>query len=320
MKKSILIIITASILCACSFNEDIINKNEINVSNNTIDKISNFNDSLSLTNNVQTKGKWRFMQSLIIATADVMGAGAGIAAAKEIVGLFGAVTGGTGAAVGAGIVGVACGAAASYAAAGYIVVIPSSEVISDDNNLSLSLVFSAIPKGSFDGYTGPLKTGNYTPGEIHNLALDNLLEVGNDLTTRSADVVTQEKELEAQDNCNYMIDKLQEINFNIQDVNSVYNYVKTSITPYIKNNNYEEFIQKMKGDNMMTENTAKIYLLFIKLYESYPDDQGDVEYIVNKYKQIVEESEDLSSEEKDAIYMGLSVAISSSKFWENIQQ
>ena len=60
----------------------------------------------------------------------------------------------------------------------------------------------------------------------------------------------------------------------------------------------------------------KVMNLFLKIYSNYPQNQTDINDIINKYVSIIEPSTELSKEEKELICSSLSVAAYSFKYWE----
>jgi len=59
--------------------------------------------------------------------------------------------------------------------------------------------------------------------------------------------------------------------------------------------------------------------LFTNILETYSDKAEDVEFVINKYIEAVQNTNELSTEEKDNIYRSLSVAASSFELWNTKQ-
>ena len=70
-------------------------------------------------------------------------------------------------------------------------------------------------------------------------------------------------------------------------------------------------ITTSKGNDIST----RLMNMFYDILVEYPEKLSDVEFIINKYIDAVKSSSELSEDEKDLIYTGLSVAASSSEFW-----
>lgn len=56
--------------------------------------------------------------------------------------------------------------------------------------------------------------------------------------------------------------------------------------------------------------------LFLQVYQDYPEKAEDVEFITNKYIELINASSEISDEDKENIYSALSVAASSYEYWE----
>ena len=117
-----LLLLLITVCCACDNSKHSILDNVQLEVNSTAQMFQTFNDSLlnaphSSTDYVSTRGFWdSFKKALIVTGADIAGAGAGISATKEIAGLIGIATGGTGGVVACAVGGIICGAGASFAA------------------------------------------------------------------------------------------------------------------------------------------------------------------------------------------------------------
>ncbi len=326
MKKSLLkctAILLVSVIAFSSCNNE---EKEllINPKPNYFTQLQNFNDSI-LSTRPQTKS-WGFMRIFSVAISDVIGAGGGIAAGKEIIGYCGISTGGTGAVVAAGVLGVAGGAVASYLAADQLR--PSSS--GAYKNLSFKSLAERIPAERIYTYTSPtlncLNKNKTSAGYIHNETLNSLVKVS---PTNLASIQSSNLELSnlqkinidvtpqtLQKNYNFACQKLQEGNISIEQANQVCQNIQNTFLPYIKNNDYNGLINKLQVENIITKNVANIYKLFIEVYSQYPNDCNDVDFIIQKYKEIVDKS-NLSQDDKDIIYMSLNVAINTTEYWSN---
>lgn len=52
-------------------------------------------------------------------------------------------------------------------------------------------------------------------------------------------------------------------------------------------------------------------------FHRYPEKANDVEFISNKYVELISASLELTEEDKDLLYSAISVAVSSFEYWEN---
>jgi hypothetical protein len=68
-------------------------------------------------------------------------------------------------------------------------------------------------------------------------------------------------------------------------------------------------------DNGSVGNT--VMKLYLDIMNKYPEKANDVEFISNKYVELISNSSELSEEDKDLLYSAISVAVSSFEYWEN---
>ena len=65
------------------------------------------------------------------------------------------------------------------------------------------------------------------------------------------------------------------------------------------------------------EKLGKVMNMFYSLLTLYPDYLYDTEFIINKYIELIKDSDELTDDEKRVVYEGLSIAASSSEYWED---
>ncbi len=249
------------------------------------------NDFMANKQEVRGKG-WgkKFLRVLCVATADVgggyeigkIGAKVGALAGPEGA-VAGAVIGGTIGAVGASY-GAYCGTRSVTVDEDFPLVISAYSYMQENKELK-SLVSSEgialqIPKE----YKRPIEAGIE-----HNFMLSLLREKSANLSAHTNRLskfertVTESSEFkEAYNNC---IERAKGITF----------------------------VPREASENEVGQ---KVMNLFLKIYSSYPQNQTDVNDIINKYISIIEPSTELSKEEKELIYSSLSVAAYSFKYWE----
>lgn len=75
--------------------------------------------------------------------------------------------------------------------------------------------------------------------------------------------------------------------------------------------NYDTYVD----DNGTVGNT--VMKLYLDIMNRYPDKANDVEFISNKYVELISSSPELTEEDKDILYSAISVAVSSFEYWEN---
>lgn len=56
--------------------------------------------------------------------------------------------------------------------------------------------------------------------------------------------------------------------------------------------------------------------LFFEVYERYANDCDDVSFIINKYVEAIDASDELSPEEKTSLKYGFATALYSTNYWE----
>lgn len=78
------------------------------------------------------------------------------------------------------------------------------------------------------------------------------------------------------------------------------------------NINLDELPPIVEDDPIVKE----IMELFKEVYMTYPEKADDVDFLINRYIEMIEASDAISDADKEAIYSGFSVAAYSSRYWE----
>lgn len=284
------------------------------------------NDSLlNSSYYISTRGFWNnFKRALIVSAADVGGAGAGIAATKEIVGLFGAVSGGTGAAVACGVIGVVCGAGASIAAAesmnyyDYSAPIKTPEVIDAYNKIKESPI-TFIKLNFPDQY----KYLNLIGG-IHNSILNykkiNIISAITPASITRSVVASNELDngdLNAIDEINTEeFKRLESSILNSEEFNDICtNTINVVEDSYVSNGTFNTnfFFNNVNGK--LTDKERILQDLYLQIFCEYPNNINDVIFIANEYIRKIEQINIFTESEKENLFLSLSVSVNSAYYW-----
>lgn len=332
MKKKMLLLLLITVCCACDNSKHSILDNVQLEVNSTAQMFQTFNDSLlnaphSSTDYVSTRGFWdSFKKALIVTGADIAGAGAGISATKEIAGLIGIATGGTGGVVACAVGGIICGAGASFAA--FDAVANKASI----SNFSSSILMNAYAQIKEEKITyikldfpEKFKYINIMGG-LHN----SILEYTNEtpaIITRCSTTTNPAIQLDnesllvhesLQTTTNVVSNDYQKMESAVlknehfsQLCDNVMNEVSTS---YV-NNTFESSTLFEDTNTLLTENEKIIYDLYTEIYNTYPSNINEVIFIANSYIKRIERLENLTDTEKEKLYMMISVSVNSVYFW-----
>lgn len=284
-------------LSACGNDNDEIssvsNPDETSV---LVNQLSSLNDSL-----MSTKGPTRaFLQPGwqrrgAILAGDIGGCVGGGRAGFYIGGLFGPQAAGAGAVIGA-IIGGACGSATAYEATRAVdsdnfAPLKNRAICAYENSIIQEVDFREYaPKEIIVDY--PTKDLNITQmGAKHNYVLKLVRDHQIVLDENSSCLSPEER---------YVLES-EEFNSKVDDI------LTQVRAGYVS------------GKNMQFEGadvTTKVMNLFYDILAQYPTKINDVQFIINKYIEVIKASNEIDENDKNAIYMGLSVAASSTEFWE----
>lgn len=67
-------------------------------------------------------------------------------------------------------------------------------------------------------------------------------------------------------------------------------------------------------------NVDKILELFEDVLKQYPEESKDVAFVIGKYTEIIDQSDELTEEEKMVLKSTFATALCSSKYWEDNMQ
>lgn len=245
----------------------------------------------NFNNDIQLRGFWKTLAGVVaVAGADVIGAGAGIYAGKEIAALAGAATGGTGAAVVAGVCGV-LGAAGTSIAAG---------------NQVFGLIYNPNSNNSFNpveyyenlAIQYPVEFSEFNNiGHNHNKKLF--------LYSTTGLLYNNNNEIE------------QYLNSNSEWI-EVTNKLEESILKYESQyeNDIYKLIDDLYNDSLISFKMKEVYYLFFNAYQ-VDLQENDLINLINYYITSISSSNELSITEKRALISSFSVASESPFWWLN---
>lgn len=336
MKKitTIILSLVTLVSCNCEKSFDYVTASGTNVESALLKRMERFNDSImdgkQSTRSFVQPGAWRRAQ---IIAADCGGAWSGGKAGAWAGGYFGP----QGAALGATFGALLCGVSSSYVAWECHKKITMDEnpqinfndVVSlhkGDDNFPLikdsfkkqtrvaslqSVDFDKVKENTIRAYVSMENEdpnySDYLPREInvhypitnndvilmgakHNAILKKLL---------NNEVIDNNKELELSEE-------------QLEIVNS-----KEFVDSF--NKTIDNVCKSIESDNIISNDendiSSKLMNMFYEILVKYPEDLSDTEFIINEYIEAVRTSTEISEEDKELIYAGLSVAASSSEFW-----
>lgn len=312
MKKlySCLVIAVLAIVNSCSLADGNYSETENGIlqayeDSELIEELNDFNNSLLSDDNLTRA--WTAKQWLNVALADLGGAykgGKGGASVGSKIGLFLGCPA-TGAAFGAFIGGLACGAGASWLASPDTRSISAGLeyedlsciidcVVDDDLSIvedALDVSSSATNKIELDEQlvsSVKLSEDQLNIGKLHNITLSIL--------DGSVNLATISKSTESNSLYHQVLSS--------EEMVGLYNEVKNST---------------LAGEDEKIESKADYVIrLFEEIFVTYSNDNNDVAYIINQYVNIIDASNELTADEKEWIKIGLSTALYSFNYWASV--
>jgi len=264
---------------------------------------------------------WDWSKVVCVATADFLGAGAGIGATKEIAAAVGVATGGTGGAVVVGIGALVGSAGSSYSAHACwpnslrkfppVDIKPSilrasdclegvqycsyEDMFSNDlkpfsNSLKSNTALSSVPKDN--DLLASL-------GKLHNMTLQHLVEF-------------DPPKIPHPDNAKYtpLIESryFNLLQYDLQRI--VYECT------WDGNFDYNKYLEICLQSEFISEDYMGILSQFTELYQDYTTGLSDVNEITDGFVEMVNSASHLSESEKENLYAAFSVAVESPSFWQ----
>lgn len=339
MKKNMLLFALITIYCcACSDSEHSVVNNVHSEVNSTAQIFQIFNDSLRntphySTDYISTRGWWdSFRKALIVTGADIAGTGAGISATKEIAGLVGIATGGTGGVIVCAVGGVICGASASFVAYD---AVASRVSISDFSSSTVMDAYEQVKEEQIAyiklDFPEQFEYINIMGG-LHNA----ILEYTNKTSTTTSATTTSTRSSTTNNPATQLDDESLLVQESLQTTANVdsYNYqemetavlkneqffqlcdnVINEISTSYANNTFESSTFFENTNTTLTENEKIIYDLYTEIYNAYPNNINEVIFIANSYIKRIESLENLTDAEKEKLYLTISVSVNSAYYW-----
>ena len=273
--------------CSQKADEQLVSSSEETQAFDVAKEFKALNDSLLLVKTPETRGFGRFCA---VASADI---GGGYEIGK-IGAKIGSYFGPKGAAAGAVIGGIIGAVGASYAVYKYE---PGSSVVSPETVIDSYIAVAEANPLLTDYYPEVInlelpeeKKDLQEIGVKHNLVLEKLINqefssspLEDVLTSLELDVLTSEE--------------FEEGYYSVLNKYTIDNY-----DSYVDNDG----------------STGNIVMkLYVDIINKYPEQLNDVEFVSNKYIELISKSSELSEEEKDLLYSAISVAASSFEYWQS---
>lgn len=266
-----------------SNNENLLNNEEIKSKELLLENLKTFNEAYAekinqgMYSENELRGFWsKVADVLVVAGADIVSAGAGAYAVKEIATGVGAATGGTGFAVVTGVAAGIAGAGGSIAAA---------RTLRDG-----SIVKPYVGKLSIKYPTEYQYLASV--GELHN---NYVASISNGIEMNSS---VEKALLENEE--------FKKIRTSINKI------VQKNIG---RDNNIESAIAELEVEGLINKKISLVYSLFFEVYNKSRN-FNNIEDIINYYLEIVSKTDFLNKTEKEALISSFSVASESPCLWD----
>lgn len=299
MKKFSTITLGMVMLLTVSCSNDMIEVTDTatmnNGSNDIVAQMSHFNDSLSMTK-PETRGAGRILYWMCVVSSDIIGGYSGGCAGAKVGAIIGHPH------VGAAIGAVVVGGYSSYKAHRILSDAYATRGV-EKNNISLKPMEVAAA---------------YVP------ALENEAVIKDNYPTQIKLDNLDKKDIEIGAKHNAILKNLETNNFNKEKILQYLSKEELQILSSKEledemENTVEKTIESsLKGEYIKTDGNdtpAKVMNLFFEIFEKYPDNVDDVQFIINKYIEAVKNTEEISEADKEIIYQALSIGASSYEYW-----
>lgn len=324
MKKLIYVLLICAALTglsSCNSNEDDVFQ-QFETNSELLNELNSFNQSLNVRSETkgsalwisQGKGRLTKKQLMIIVSADVGGAIGGGKGGLEIGGIVGGCLGSpiTGAAVGATVGALGGAAWASWLAA--------PELPDQDQEIQERGIDPFFDRNSPVYHT---IVNRYDPEYIESqyCELEDLygeLVVEDDVLEN---VELAEEDLEIGLLHNFVLAMLSgdiEMEYDVEPQTKSSMEEEPSIDELVMDSpEMEELFSDISCGNILNDDSlpSSIFSLYTNLLEQYPEDCDDIVFMINSYHNIISSSNELTSDEKHMIDIGLAVSLYSYNYW-----
>lgn len=342
MKK--LVVTMFALLCAmvlissCSSDDGVVQSDTRIDSTAAFEKIKTLSDLRDFNNLTLSKGQTRgrkpstatyskFEKGLTVASADILGMAAGIAAGQKIAGLMGLISGGTGYFITCAVCGSITGAAASSTA--------SRTYRTRVSSLDGDSCYFLAAKGVYMQNTMPEISkqaaciAKYSYNEAFNKIdmpeeFDYIKRVGEDHNAIVKTILSLNENIEV-DNLRGIIpsvsvssETLDSVVFENDSFKESYSSILQNVRAYLTPDDLD--VDNFFGENPLgSERIEQALKYYISLFKSYPESIDEVAEITNGYIAIIEKDDEFTDEEKAIIYAAVSVALYSPQIWCDIK-
>lgn len=287
--------------------------------NSTVCELEDFNDSILLLNTIKTRGfgDW-FLKGAALASADVFGAAQGFKVSVKIAAYITACTGGTAGAGTATAVLVAsgiCGIGSSYAAYKGVftnkskytctIMVPASQIYNNKYFNDQIKAWYIRDNLSTKSLLSDEELNFY--GELHNKVLQDLINEDLIMSTTRGDneLIHHEEEIE---------EVFSIPVFSKEDVDGIYSSTMLRVEPYIDSFDYNAVVASGEKD-ITFKNVDDVLTLYFDALKNYVTDEDKLNFINNKYIEVVKQSSDLSIDDKNSLLIGLFLSKYSFNLW-----
>lgn len=150
--------------------------------------------------------------------------------------------------------------------------------------------------------------------QLHDSIVDTALNSTEGALTRSTPELVGELDPITPEYCDNSYNILL---FSDREIISLNHNVNNDLINYYQTGDYETTLNSMIAKQSVPAETGSIIkLLMDALYKGKVSDEETLDIILNRYKQVIKESVNISFEDKNSLLIGLSVAKSSFRLWK----